>query len=67
MKQWKCTVCGYIHKGDEPPETCPVCGADKSKFIEVTADSRESAPAAGQSETIQQEEKQPKGDRKSVV
>jgi len=33
MKQWKCTVCGYIHKGPEPPDTCPVCGADKSKFI----------------------------------
>lgn len=36
MKKWKCTVCGYIHTGDEPPEKCPVCGADKSKFVEVT-------------------------------
>lgn len=35
MKKWKCTVCGYIHTGEEPPEKCPVCGADKSKFIEV--------------------------------
>ncbi len=35
MKQWKCTVCGYIHDGDQPPDTCPVCGADKSKFIEI--------------------------------
>lgn len=34
MKQWKCTVCGYIHEGDEPPEKCPVCGADRSKFVE---------------------------------
>lgn len=33
MKQWKCTVCGYIHKGDTPPEKCPVCGADRSLFI----------------------------------
>jgi rubredoxin len=33
MKRWECTVCGYIHEGDEPPEVCPVCGADKSKFI----------------------------------
>ncbi len=32
MKKWRCTVCGYIHVGDEPPEKCPVCGADKSKF-----------------------------------
>ena len=34
MKKWKCTVCGYIHEGDEPPEKCPVCGADRSKFVE---------------------------------
>lgn len=33
MKKWRCTVCGYIHEGDEPPEKCPVCGADKSKFV----------------------------------
>ena len=32
MKKWRCTVCGYIHMGDEPPEECPVCGADASKF-----------------------------------
>jgi rubredoxin len=36
MKKWKCTVCGYVHTGDEPPDQCPVCGAPKSRFIEVT-------------------------------
>jgi len=36
MKKWECSVCGYIHEGDEPPETCPVCGADKSQFAEIT-------------------------------
>ena len=35
MKKWKCTVCGYIHVGEEPPEECPVCGADRSKFEEL--------------------------------
>jgi len=35
MKKWKCTVCGYIHQGDEPPAKCPVCGADRSKFVEL--------------------------------
>ncbi len=34
-KRWKCIVCGYIHKGDEPPEKCPACGADRSKFVEI--------------------------------
>lgn len=33
MKKWKCTVCGYIHEGPEPPEVCPVCGAPKEKFV----------------------------------
>jgi len=33
MKQWQCTVCGYIHEGPEPPAHCPVCGAERSKFV----------------------------------
>ena len=33
--RWRCTVCGYIHTGPEPPEKCPVCGADRSKFIRI--------------------------------
>ncbi len=36
MRKWQCTVCGYIHNGEEPPEICPICGADKSQFIEIT-------------------------------
>ena len=35
MRKWECTVCGYIHEGDEPPDKCPVCGAEQSKFIEI--------------------------------
>lgn len=23
--KWKCRVCGYIHEGTTPPETCPLC------------------------------------------
>lgn len=33
MKKWRCTVCGYIHEGDEPPEVCPQCGAPREKFL----------------------------------
>lgn len=36
MKKWKCLICGYIHTGEEPPEKCPVCGAPRSQFVEVT-------------------------------
>ncbi len=35
MKAWKCTVCNYIHKGDTPPDKCPVCGAGRDKFVEI--------------------------------
>jgi len=34
-KRWRCTVCGYIHEDDAPPERCPICGADKSQFVLV--------------------------------
>ena len=33
--KWLCTICGYIHEGDEPPEVCPVCGATSDKFIKL--------------------------------
>ncbi|TKJ17559.1 rubrerythrin [Candidatus Woesearchaeota archaeon B3_Woes] len=23
--RWKCSKCGYIHEGTEPPEKCPAC------------------------------------------
>jgi len=23
--EWKCVNCGYIHRGNTPPKTCPVC------------------------------------------
>ena len=35
-KKWRCTVCGYIHEGPEPPDECPLCGAPKEDFEEVT-------------------------------
>ncbi|MBT8764310.1 NADH peroxidase [Desulfohalobiaceae bacterium Ax17] len=37
MKRWVCTVCGYVHEGDVPPEKCPQCGAPKEKFEEQQA------------------------------
>ncbi|MEG0309958.1 MAG: flavin reductase [Eubacterium sp.] len=32
LKKWRCTVCGYIHEGDTPPEKCPICGVGPDKF-----------------------------------
>ena len=38
MKKFRCTVCGYIHEGDEAPERCPQCKVPGSKFVEVIED-----------------------------
>lgn len=35
MKKWRCTRCGYVHEGDAPPKSCPVCGAPKDQFEPV--------------------------------
>ena len=36
-KQWRCTLCGYIHEGDELPEdiVCPLCKHGVEAFEEV--------------------------------
>lgn len=44
MKQFKCTVCGYIHTGDAAPEQCPICKVGPDKFVELPSE-----PAAGKS------------------
>jgi rubrerythrin len=36
MKKFVCSVCGYVHEGEAPPEKCPVCKAPASKFTLVT-------------------------------
>ena len=32
MKAYVCSVCGYVHYGDEAPERCPQCKAPWEKF-----------------------------------
>ena len=38
MKKWICTVCGYVHEGDTPPDECPICKAKAEKFKEQSGD-----------------------------
>ena len=38
MKKFVCTVCGYVHEGNEAPEACPQCKAPKAKFNEKIED-----------------------------
>ncbi len=34
-KKWICTVCGYVHEGNEAPDFCPQCKQPKEKFKEL--------------------------------
>ena len=38
-KKFVCTVCGYIHEGDTPPDNCPQCGVPAEKFTEQQSSS----------------------------
>ncbi len=31
--KYVCSVCGYVHEGDQPPEKCPQCGVPGDKFV----------------------------------
>lgn len=37
-KKWVCSVCGYIHIGENPLEKCPTCGAPAEKFNEQSGE-----------------------------
>ena len=37
-KKFICTICGYVHEGEEAPDFCPQCNVPKSKFKEVERD-----------------------------
>ena len=39
--KWTCSVCGYTHEGDTPPEKCPQCGVPAEKFNKVEEGERE--------------------------
>ena len=43
IKKFRCTVCGYIHEGPEPPERCPQCKQPREKFVEVVEEENKKA------------------------
>ena len=49
MKVWQCSVCKYIHKGEKPPDRCPICNVPASKFKEIKA---KKAPASETKESF---------------
>ncbi|WDP89139.1 MAG: rubredoxin [Desulfobacter sp.] len=70
MKKWQCSVCKYIHEGDEPPEKCPVCGVPASKFVlledpeeakaeEKPPEPKKAAPEPGPEQPVPEPESEP--------
>ena len=45
---WRCTVCGYVHRGPKPSDCCPVCGAEPSEFEPYTESAAPPAQAQPQ-------------------
>ena len=43
MKKFICTVCGYVHEGDQPPNVCPQCKAGAHKFKEQVSSNKQMA------------------------
>lgn len=57
MKKFVCTVCGYIHEGEEPPKECPVCHQPREKFREeASQDDSVSTVDLAAGETEEQED-----------
>ena len=36
--KWKCSVCGYVHVGNEPPRRCPCCKHERQHFEPASLD-----------------------------
>ena len=52
---WKCSVCGYIHQGDNAPEACPKCGAPAEKFNVLPEEEADKIYAADRTNDIHME------------
>ncbi len=70
-EKWYCNVCGYKHRGTEPPDRCPVCGAGKSSFVRFGENGRPAGDEdglvadSGSSERSEQQAESGGGEKKS--
>lgn len=52
---WKCSVCGYMHEGDNPPAACPKCGAPAEKFNALSDEDAQKVYASDRTNDIHME------------
>ena len=54
-KLWKCSVCNFIHEGENAPDFCPKCGAPKDKFNPLSDDDATKVYASDRTNDIHME------------
>lgn len=47
MSKFGCTICSYIHEGDNAPEECPICHVGADKFEKLEAETVKANPYSG--------------------
>jgi rubredoxin len=52
---WKCSVCGFVHEGEDAPAVCPKCGAPKEKFVKLSDDDAKKVYASDRTNDIHME------------
>ena len=52
---WKCTVCGMIVEGENPPATCPKCGAPAEKFVALSQEDTDKIYASDKTNDLHME------------
>lgn len=35
LPMWRCSVCGYLCARENAPDVCPICGAEKDRFVKT--------------------------------
>jgi len=51
MKKWKCSVCDYVHEGDNPPGECPECESVADVYFEISSEEERSEKEKAQKNT----------------
>jgi hypothetical protein len=52
---WKCSICGLIVEGENPPAACPKCGAPAEKFVKLTEEEEKKVMASDRTNDIHME------------
>lgn len=52
---WKCSICGMVVEGENPPAACPKCGFPAEKFTKLTEEEEKKVLASDRTNDIHME------------